>query len=291
MDLNWFLNIIEDGDLCSSLFLLLVLFWIGSHVVNSRPELARWGWRVALGVFLTYVAFRVITLAPTTPEELLWIMLRGLMAAAFVSALTWILLPVCIAIWIWTVTGRRFLAAARVASELERKQQQEKQGAEQRRQEQLTRTLELERLAPERQLQQKEAEARARVERDAAETASRRREEAQLRSELLYERHARQLAVSFPRERFEQFMERYMGEATPPDLVEQRELLLKETILDSLGTATIPKFASMTDLAAFFAARRQEIEELPHDEDAKDAYRIQLNKQEDEALRKLLKPS
>lgn len=288
MDFNWFLNIIEDGDLCSSLFLLLILYWIGGHVVNSYPGLARWGWRVALGVFLNYVAFRVITLAPTTPEELLWIVLRGLMAAAFVSALTWILLPVCMAIW--TATGRRFIAAARVASETARKHQHETHLAEQRRQEQLTRTLEFERLAPERQLQQKEAEARARVERDAAETASRRREEAQLRSELLYERHARQLTSSFPRERFEQFMDRYLSADTPPELVERREQLLKEMILDSLGTTTAPKFASMTELAAFYADQRKEIEKLPHDEDAKDAYRIQLNKQEDEALRKLLKP-
>ena len=85
--------------------------------------------------------------------------------------------------------------------------------------------------------------------------AQQRREEARLRSELLYDRHARQLAASFPHERFEQFVERYMGEGTSPELVEQREELLKEMIIDTLGTATAPKFASMTDLAASFAAR------------------------------------
>ena len=122
------------------------------------------------------------------------------------------------------------------------------------------------------------------------EAARLQREEAILRSELFYERHSRQLAGSFDRGRFEQFVERYMSDGTAPELVEQREQLLKEMIVDSLGKSPALKFASMTELAAFFAARRQEIEELPHDEDAKDAYRIQLNKQEDEALRKLLKP-
>jgi hypothetical protein len=117
-----------------------------------------------------------------------------------------------------------------------------------------------------------------------------RREDARLRCELFYERYARQLAGAFDRERFEAFVERYMGENVAPDLIEHREQLLKDMIIDSLGKSPTPKFASMTELAAFFAARRQEIEELPHDEDAKDAYRIQLNKQEDEALRKLLKP-
>ena len=288
MVLTWFLNMIEDGDLCSSLCLLLVLGWIGGQVVRSRPELTRWGWRGALGVFLAYVGFRIVTFTPTNAEDMLSILLRGVLAAAFATALIWILLPVCVSIW--TLTVARLMDSARISSHAAKKQENERQLAEQRRQEQLTRDLEFERSAPERERLRREAEARVRVERDEALTASRRREEARLRSELLYERHARQLAASFPRERFEQFMERYMGEATPPDLVEQRELLLKETILDSLGTATIPKFASMTDLAAFFAARRLEIDELPHDEEAKDAYRIQLNKQEDEALRKLLKP-
>ena len=132
-----------------------------------------------------------------------------------------------------------------------------------------------------------EEQRHANVEQHAAQQ---RREEARLRSDLLYERHARQLAASFPRERFVQFVERYMGEGTAPDLVEQRELLLKEMILDSLGTATAPKFPTMTELATFFEARRQEINQLPHDEYIKDTYRTQLNKQEDEALRRFLKP-
>lgn len=118
----------------------------------------------------------------------------------------------------------------------------------------------------------------------------RRREEARLRSELLYDRHARQLAASFPRERFEQFVERYMSEATAPELVDQREQWLKEMMMDSLGTVTIPKFASLSDLATFFSDRRRDIDKLPHAEDLKDIYHKQLNKQEDEALRRLLKP-
>ena len=81
-----------------------------------------------------------------------------------------------------------------------------------------------------------------------------------------------------------------MGPDTAPELVEQRELLLKEMIVDSLGTNTAPKFPTMTELAAFFEVRRQEIEKLPHDENVKDNYRTQINRQEDEALRRFLKP-
>lgn len=288
MDIAWFLNLIENGDICSSVFLLLVLAWIGAIVARSRPESAPWGRRCALGVLLTYVAFRICTFSPTAPDELLWILLRGMLAAAFAASLTWILLPV--GMTMWSFTGRRLISLSRAASKTERQRLHDQQVAEQRRREQLARELELMRAAPERERHQREAEALAGVERERVESANRRREEAQLRCELIYERHARQLTGSFPRDRFEQFVERFMGEPVPPELVEQREQLLKEMIVDSLGTNPAPKFSSMTELAAFFAARRKEIEELPHDEDAKDAYRIQLNKQEDEALRKLLKP-
>lgn len=95
------------------------------------------------------------------------------------------------------------------------------------------------------------------------EAARLQREEAILRSELLYERHSRQLAGSFDRGRFEQFVKRYMSDGTAPDVVEQREQLLKEMIVDSLGKNPTLKFASMTELAAFFAARRQEIASSP----------------------------
>ena len=285
---DWFLDIIESDDACSVLFLVMCLGFVGVRVQSLRPDLACWGRRIGMLTLLAYVIFRCITNSPTAPEELLWIFLRGLLAAAFLTSITWILLPAIVGAW--SITGARLLKVSSTTLQATKQRQHEQQVAEQHRHEHLARTREFERSAPERDRLQSEAEARAKVERDAAETARRRREEARLRSELSYERHARQLSASFPRERFEQFMDRYLSAETPPELVEQREQLLKEMIVDSLGTNPAPKFASMTDLAAFFAARRREIDELPHDEDAKDAYRIQLNKQEDEALRKLLKP-
>ena len=118
-----------------------------------------------------------------------------------------------------------------------------------------------------------------------------RRDQARLRSELLYEKHARQLASAFPRDRFDQFLQRYLNDQTAPELVEQREGLLKEMIIDSLGTSSsaFPKFASIAELAAFFVARREEIEKLPHSAEVRESYLMQLNRQEDEALRRLLK--
>ena len=288
MNFSWFLNIIENGDLCSSIMLLFCLSCIGGRAIQEQPELAPWGARTGLMALLTYVAFQSPTFCPTSPEELLWILLRGLLAAAYATTLTWILLPV--AVVVWRLTGRRIVDAMRAACAAERKRQDERHAATLRSQERQAIVRPSRPLSPEQEQQQREAESLARVAREAEETASRRREEARLRSDLLYERNARLLSGSFPRERFEQFMNRYLGNDTTPDLVEKREQLLREMIMDSLGTTPAPKFASMTDLAAFFAARRQEISDLPHADDVKDAYIVQLNKQEDEALRRFLKP-
>ena len=288
MNPSWFLNIIEDGDFCSLLCLLLCLSVIGRRTIHSWPALATWSRRVGLATLFAYACFRGMTQCPTTPDQLLEILLRGLLGAAFATNLSWIVLPVCAEVW--SITGGCLLTAARNASQAAQKRHLERKIAEQRRQIQQVIPRMPEQPTPDQIQEQDRANALARIESELAETASRVREEARLRCELLYERHARQLSGSFPRERFVQFVERYMGEGTSPDLVEQRELLLKEMILDSLGTATAPKFATMTELAAFFEARRQEIENLPHDEEIKDTYRTQLNRQEDEALRKFLRP-
>jgi hypothetical protein len=150
--------------------------------------------------------------------------------------------------------------------------------------------VEWERTAPERERRRLEAEARSLIEQNEAERAKRRREEARLRSELVYQQYARQLGATFPRKRFDQFIERYLSDNSSPEEVEQRERMLKQMMLDSLGTSTPTKFATMSELAAYYKARREEIDRLPNDEDVKDTYRIQLNKQEDEALRRMLKP-
>ncbi len=288
MNSSWFLNIIENGDLCSSIMLLFCLSCIGSRAVESQPELMPWGARAGFTALLAYVAFQWPTFCPTSPEELLWILLRGLLAAAYATTLTWILLPVVVVVW--RFTGRRIVESVRAASLARKKRKEQRHAATLRSQERQAIVRPSSPLSPELEQQQREAESMARVAREAEETASRRREEARLRSDLLYERNARLLAGSFSRERFEQFMNRYLGNDTSPDLVEKREQLLREMIMDSLGTTPAPKFASMTDLAAFFAARRQEISDLPHADDVKDAYIVQLNKQEDEALRRFLKP-
>lgn len=267
------LDVIRLEETIEILLLVILLIFIGGQMTQRESEVFRKARRFSAAVFLLYAVIGVFVLSPSGMTEILIIVLRASLAAGLGFGLALILFaPVAYLI----EQARTFISKRTpkplaipnppplppiqymipVVDERERQQQLEEQ-----------KLAEAQRLS-----------------------AEQRREEARLRSDLLYERHARQLAASFPRERFVQFVERYMGERTAPDLVEQRELLLKEMILDSLGTATAPKFPTMTELATFFEVRRQEINQLPHDEYIKDTYRTQLNKQEDEALRRFLKP-
>ncbi len=63
-------QIIEEGDLCSSLFLLLILFLVGGRVIEHTPHLIPWGKRAALIVFLLYVGLRLATDTPATVDKL-----------------------------------------------------------------------------------------------------------------------------------------------------------------------------------------------------------------------------
>ncbi len=273
----------------------LLLIRIGEVAVHNRGDLDRlshqlsWAHGGLTGVLL------VIRTEPASAADLLWILLRSVLASRICLGAWAIVLFLGSELWSATI-GRVFEAIrdAKLKSTLRRLQEGNARMsqilAEQERRQQRETALEWQRTAPERERQRLEAEARTRSERGAAEQAERRREEARLRSELLYQQHARQLGASFPRKRLDQFIERYLGDDATPDEVEQRERMLKQMMLDSLGTSTPVKFTAMSELAAYYQARREEIDRLPHDEEVKDTYRIQLNKQEDEALRRMLKP-
>ncbi len=269
-DLLDFIRLEEAVELC----ILAALFaFIGGQMARLDSETYVSARRITAAVFFLYTVFGIYAWGPTSVTELLLICIRALLASGLAFGLA--LLTLAPTVFLisqakaFIPKKSKVLSLAPTPPHTPVIEPRSPQVSDQERQE----------VLEERRLEENERLL-----------AEQRREEARLRSELLYERHARQLASSFPRDRFEQFMERYMGEATSPDLVEQRELLLRETILDSLGKSPAPKFSSMTELAEFFAARRLEIDALPHDEDAKDAYKVQLNKQEDEALRKLLQP-
>lgn len=283
--MNWPLRIVEDANVFFLLCLLLVLSWIGASAINGRPHLASIARQFSFCVLLGYLGYRGYTHRPKGPEMLLVIVLRGLIAAGYALVVCWIILPVL-------ATIRDFLAhSVSGASRFNRPNPSYHREPERRPE---VRPVV---ATPPMSESQRAAEA-ARIEAENRRTeelnqqrlvASKRREEARLRMELLYERHARELSAIFPRERFDAFIKKYLNDEVGVDSVEEREKLLRETINDALGTTSDIKFGSIQELAAYFQQRREEIQAMPFSDDVRDAYLVQLNKQEDAALRKFLR--
>ncbi len=272
-----------------------LLMWLSHLIAVERIDLyvlsRRFGWGHGGLAFVLVVA----RMNPRTSGDLLWILLRSMVACAIGTGLWAMLLVLLERVCFEPIRAIRF---ARWAARLKVATDQMKladAAYERQRQERAERNRELvalewARTAPERERLRLAVENRQLIDADASKRASQRREESRLRSDLVYQQYARQLGPAFPRKRFDQFIERYLSDDVSPEEVERREQQLKQMMLDSLGTSTPTKFSSVTELAAYFRDRREEIDNLPHDEEVKDTYRIQLNKQEDEALRRLLKP-
>ncbi len=283
--MNWLFRLIEGTDLFSLLLLLAVLSWIGATVIAGCPDLQALSRRIAYFVFIGYVGFRGYTHHPTGAENLLVIVLRGLIAAGYAISICWILLPLLNSFKEWLarhVVIQPLIAHRDVLKPIENQQ--------------ITSTAPPEQVATIRSDMPTEDAAviEERRLRDEAENSRRlaerkRREEALLRVELLYERRARELSTVFPRDRFDAFVKKYMNDEVSVEWVEEREKLLQETIADAVGTMNDIKFDSLQSLATYFDQRREEIRAMSVSDDVRDAYEVQLNKQEDAALRKFLR--
>ena len=269
--------------------LLVVLYFLGAKLVHGNQKLQLLSKRFALGSFFLFVWMLYVEWKPTSAEDWAGILIRALVLSGVVLGVSWTILPPLAFAWAQTIapalrvfrSSRDALTTRTTQQRLERERLEKQCSAESERQ----------RLAPELERQRQESQIQAAKDAELQAEAQKRREECRLRCELLYERNSRPLATAFPRDRFEQFLARYMHDGLAAESVEQREELLKETIRETLGTSDsqTPKFRTVSEIAAHFEARRQELEQLPHGEEIVDHYRVQINKQEDEVLRRFLK--
>jgi hypothetical protein len=90
--MDTFLKLINEPDIIWLLILIGLLAWIGAKMIASQPDLERWGARLAAGAFVSYALYGFHRFQPTTTEDLVGIVVRGLFAAGLVLGLSWIVL-------------------------------------------------------------------------------------------------------------------------------------------------------------------------------------------------------
>ena len=105
-----------------------------------------------------------------------------------------------------------------------------------------------------------------------------RRKDARARCELLFNLYIPDMAGRFNRAMFDSFMNAYMSDAEPPDVVERRteELCgIMEKHREAVKGSAKP--ASIDQLATWFLDEKKRIELLPLDDDIKDEHLAHLN--------------
>jgi hypothetical protein len=84
MTFDRLLDIVEQGDVCSTLVLIVILLVLGRHMATGRPAIESWGLRLAAGSFIAYVAYGGFSEQPGIAADWVAIVFRGLLASALV---------------------------------------------------------------------------------------------------------------------------------------------------------------------------------------------------------------
>jgi hypothetical protein len=237
-------------------------------------------WATGLGI-VTGILFCFATLAEsrsttTGADDLLSGILAGGMVGVFATMIWYFLVAVVTFAYEHIVAvpfrwvGRWWKRSRQRAAERRARWLEEKRYRLQQR--------EYERSAPERARQ---AAAQA--------TAQKRRDDARASCELLYSLHAPEIMDRYPKAAFDDFVKKYMGDAHPPEYVEERARQLQAIVQQHYERATgASAFGSIEQLAAWYVEQKKRIEALPLDEAFKQTHLTNLNERYAELTEKLL---
>jgi len=116
-----------------------------------------------------------------------------------------------------------------------------------------------------------------------------RRDDARASCELLYTLYAPEIADRYPRTVFDAFMTKYMGDAHPPEYVEERAEQL-QSILRQHHEKVQPslQFKTLAEIAEWFRKQKDEIDASPVDDPTKRVLLVQLKERYHELTANLL---
>src|ERR1019366_3520455 len=114
--------------------------------------------------------------------------------------------------------------------------------------------------------------------RNASEDSRRRRENARVQCEVLFQLHTHTLGERFPKAVYDEFVKRYLGDDRTPVDVEQRAKQLQDAILEHVAQIEPPKTPyTIESLTDWYKKTKKQIEDLTVDDRYKQAQLAQLN--------------
>ncbi len=279
----WIMRL-SDEDACWGLFLLVLLLVLGGRMTGRDRRLATRAMRIALAVFFGFVLLRGYAEGARSLAAWGGIALMGVFVGAFALGVASILLPLL-------AFAHHHLVAAPAEHARDSCAR-----AERRRRDEAARREAEQAAARERARWEQEAPERERQRRQEAEAqqlraeAQRRRNDARADARLHYRYYCSRLGAAwFPEAEFTLYLDSFMHDSEPPEIVErhgQRLLAMFERKL----TETEPAQPEQTieGLTAWYRATQATIERSPLDERSRRVQMAQLYTRYSELLTELL---
>lgn len=294
--MEFLLELIVHGDLCSLILVAGLLCIVGRYVVRGDPAVQGWGMQLALIGFIAFGLFGMGRLSEPDANAVLLVVMRALVAGGLTLGASWVVLPLVVLTYQHL---RRATEAAKARLEKRRsgRERQRIERAEQQRRRQQQR--EWERRAPQRKQEARKAEERRQREEDeqrqraeAEAQAQKRRNDTRLACRLLYDRLTPDQRQRFPQERFDAYLKEYLSDGHSADYVEQCGEQLQAMIRECFNpqSSAQQKYGSLKEIADQFRQRRQEIEHLDYDQRTKDVFLAILADEEQETIRGFFSP-
>lgn len=271
-------------DPCGSLFFGTILLCLG-YFISGRNDRT---WNKALRITaIAYVACIAVEGLDAGPDRIdVWIKaaVMSLIPATYVMAVS-----------LMGITALSFLHERLIArpsrawrkwrGDVRYARMREKEAADLERQ-RVRDQLRWEADAPKREAAAREAAARAQVEAEYR----RRREDSRAAALREYQKYAPRLKDRmFARSDFDQYLERYMGDNQPPDVVESRGQSLIASFEEMLHDVEPPKKQRTTEsLITWYQEQEAKIRAMPLEDKQKNVHLVLLRRKFDELMRQHL---
>lgn len=280
-ELEIVLRMVDAGDFCSLVLLIVILNAVGAKMAGSRPDLRAWSIRVCAGAFVAYCIYGYLRLHPETADDWIGITLRGLLAAGLVHGVVSIGFAVC-----------GFLAQHLVAPLVAKLRLRASETRSCRTDQRRSDTAQLSPVQQEAVRRERErAEARAIAEQQQKAADDLRRQAARLHCELLWAAYAPAIQSQFSRDDLRGFFDRYMTDTQTVEFVEQSAAALKTTF-ETLYRNADPsrQFGSIQEVIERFAEAERSLAAEPFDDSRMATYlKLELGKMRDRHIEAVIK--
>ena len=278
------IHLVEQADLCTLSFGLLVLASVSHRVVYRRTELVQWGLRLGLLILIAWMMRRIVLDGFQDVGALTVSFVRGLAMATTVTCTCWLVLPV-LDYFVDVLWRRPALGIRRWFSELRKTHSARKVEMQRRFEEQGVRTAAAERSPAEDRMQQ-ELLQRQREQKKQ----QRQREQVRFETQLLYDQNRTALEQSFPEEKFNAYFTTFLTDDLDPGTFKSRAEQLTRMITERLQhDSPSQQFDTLDDVIAHFDQKAALLATAGLDEDTTETLKIAFAHAKDQAIEEFLK--